>query len=182
MKKYVVFLFLGIFLQQSFAQVSSDSIAISYRSGFKEIRLKISESGMYEITRGVKIPLFISDDEQLYLKELASYQCVYFVAVHKSRKQFKNTVFIYSLDGVLLDKFKFKGQLKIEVKRNKLAFFRSKKNKLEIDALIFSTIGEKEVIRTAVATHGKKITRFVKHKKRKLKRLIRRKKRRGLLD
>jgi hypothetical protein len=182
MKKYVFFLFLSLFLQQSLAQVSSDSIAISYRSGFKETRLKISESGTYEITRGVKIPIPISNDEQLYQHDLANYQCVYFVAVHKSRKQLKNTVFIYSLDGVLLDKFKFKGQLKIEVKRKKLAFLHAKKNKLEIDALVFSTLGEKEIVRAVFETNGKKITHFIRHKKRKLKRIIRRKHRKGLLN
>jgi hypothetical protein len=182
MKKYVFFLILSLYLQQSRAQVSSDSIETSFRSGFKETRLKISESGTYEITRGVKIPLPISKDEQLYQQDLASYQCVYFVKVHKGRKQLKNTVFIYSLDGVLLDKFKFNGQLKIEVKRKKLAFLHAKKNKLEIDALIFSTLGEKEVIRTAISAKGKDISRFVKQKKRKLKRFIRRKQRRGLIN
>ena len=182
MKKYVFFLFLSLFLQQALAQVSTDSIAISYRSGFKETRLKISESGTYEITRGVKIPIPISNDEQLYQHDLANYQCVYFVAVHKSRKQLKNTVFIYSLDGVLLDKFKFNGQLKIEVKRKKLAFLHVKKNKLEIDALVFSTLGEKEIVRAVFETNGKKITHFIRHKKRKLKRIIRRKQRIGLLN
>ena len=182
MKKYVFFLLLSLFLQQSLAQVSSDSLEISYRSGFKETRLKISESGTYEITRGVKIPIPITKDEQLYQQDLARYQCVYFVAVHKRRKQLKNTVFIYSLDGVLLDEFKFKGQLKIEVKRKKLAFLHAKKKKLEIDALVFSTLGEKEIVRAVFETNGKKIAHFIRYKKRKLKRFIRLKQRKGLLN
>ncbi|MBP6091583.1 MAG: hypothetical protein KA521_10035 [Crocinitomicaceae bacterium] len=182
MKKYVFFLLLSLYIQLTIAQEANDSLSISYRSGFKETRLNISESGTYEISNGVKIPLSISADEQLFQQDLASYHCVYFVAVQKKRKHFKNTVFIYSLDGTLLDKFQFKGQLKIEVKRKKLAFLHSKKNTLEIDALIFSTVGDTDVIRTAISTNGKKIARFVKHKKRKLKRFIRRKHRRGLLN
>lgn len=182
MKKYVFFLFFGLFIQLTIAQISNDSLSLSFRSGFKETRLKISESGTYEISNGVNISLPISSDEQLFHQDLARYQCVYFVAVHKKRKQFRNTVFIYSLDGVLRDKFQFKGQLKIEVKRKKLAFLHAKKNKLELDAVVFSTIGEKEVIRTAFAANGENIARLFNKKKRKLKRFIRRKQRRGLLD
>jgi hypothetical protein len=63
-----------------------------------------------------------------------------------------------------------------------LAFLHAKKNKLEIDALVFSTLGEKEIVRAVFETNGKKIAHFIRYKKRKLKRFIRRKQRRGLLN
>ena len=182
MKKFLLSLVFWLFIGINFAQEKNESIEFVDRLSFGETRLTIAKNGSCQLENGVKILLPSFKNGNVYMQELAHYQCVYFVAVHKRRKQLKNTVFIYSLDGVLLDKFKFKGQLKIEVKRKKLAFLHAKKNKLEIDALVFSTLGEKEIVRAVFETNGKKIVHFMRHKKRKLKRFIRRKHRKGLLN
>lgn len=180
MEKHLIFFLLFFYSSMNFAQNQLDSVELSYRSGFEETRIKLSNSGTYQLENGVKIPLKIKLNNQLYKQELASYKCVYFVAVEKTKKNFNNTVFIYTLDGQLLDQFRFKGQLKIAVKRKKFVLIRKRKNAFKIESLFFSTIGEHEIIRSVIETNDQKISKIVKLQKRKIKRFIRRQKRKGL--